>query len=346
MPISARDDSTLAAGVAAWSAALDPEAPPARVQRIERPSAGWSNDTVLLTVERGAGPPDEVVLRLPPTVASFPDYDLSVQAAVQEALVRGGVPAPRPLLLEADPRWLGAPFLVMERVAGRPAGEVPALDPWITGARPEEQRRLHEGFVDVLAAVHRLDWQGAGLGPVLRGADGDLGAAVAWWKEYVEWAADGEPAPTLRRLVGWCAENVPGPAGPVGLCWGDPRLGNVLYDEGRRVAAVLDWDLAVLGPPEADLAWYLALDRLTTEMVGATVPGFLDREELLARYQGRLGRPVADLDWHEIFALVRAAAVNDRQARVAARLGLAYPGVAGEDNPVLGWISRRLAELG
>jgi aminoglycoside phosphotransferase (APT) family kinase protein len=129
------------------------------------------------------------------------------------------------------------------------------------------------------------------------------------------------------------------------MCWGDARLGNVMFDDDRNVVALLDWELATISPAEYDLAWYLVLDRLTSKFSGA-VPGFLARDDAIAHYEQHLGRPVADLEWHEIFALVRSTAINDRQARMAAAAGVAYPGVAGDDNPVLRYVEHRIERFG
>jgi hypothetical protein len=63
---------------------------------------------------------------------------------------------------------------------------------------------------------------------------------------------------------------------------------------------------------------------------------------LVARYERALGRRVVDLAWHEIFALVRSTAVNDRQARLAAESDIPYPGVAGDDNPVLRYLTAKI----
>jgi aminoglycoside phosphotransferase (APT) family kinase protein len=131
-------------------------------------------------------------------------------------------------------------------------------------------------------------------------------------------------------------------AQPPSLCWGDARLGNVLFLDDGSIGALLDWELASIGPPEMDLGWYLALDRLTTKVIGQKVPGFLERDEAISRYQHHLGRAVEHLDWHEIFALVRSVAINERQARLAAAAGVPYPGVAGKDNPMLDYITRRI----
>jgi aminoglycoside phosphotransferase (APT) family kinase protein len=182
---------------------------------------------------------------------------------------------------------------------------------------------------------------------VLRGGERFLAEEVAWWVAYVDWAGDGRPARVLADAAAWCASTAPvGAQPPASLCWGDARIGNVLFADDRSVTTVLDWELATIGPAEMDLAWYLALDALTAHFVKRTVPGFLARGEFVARYEAALGRAVVDLEWHEIFALVRSTAINDRQARLAAESGVAYPGVAGDDNPVLRVIARRIEEYG
>ena len=177
---------------------------------------------------------------------------------------------------------------------------------------------------------------------MIRGGEGSLAREVAWWVDYVDWASDGEPAARLAEAAAWCAATMPTSEPPASLAWGDARIGNVLFDDDRSVASVLDWEQASIGPAEMDLAWYLVLDELTTHFVKRTVPGFMTRAEIVERYEAALGRPVRDLEWHEIFALVRSTAINDRQARLAAQSGVDYPGVAGDDNPVLGFIAERI----
>ncbi|HEY5014032.1 MAG TPA: phosphotransferase family protein [Acidimicrobiia bacterium] len=339
-----RDDGELARGIARWCAQRWPEAAPV-VAEITRPSSGWSNETLLVTIVAGNGNEatrERLVVRLPPTVPTWPAYDLGAQARVLEALTESGIPVPRVIAYEEAEEWLGAPFLVMSHEFGRPGAEMPAFDPWIVDAPLGEQRRLHESFVRMLASIHRVDWRAAALDHTLRGGEGAIGAEIAWWREYVEWAADGEPTPALAAAIAWCAEHAPVSEPPASLCWGDPRIGNMLFADDRSVTAVLDWELATIGPAESDLAWYLALDELTVAFTKRTVPGFLDRAALVACYEHALGREVRDLEWHEIFAVTRSIAINERQARLAAATGVSYPGVAGEENPVLRRLTRRI----
>jgi aminoglycoside phosphotransferase (APT) family kinase protein len=345
------DVATLTNGLDEW---LGQWAPANRagshVERIERPPSGWSSDTLLTTVRPAidvmgdSQPVAELVVRVAPApaVATFPANDFDLQAAVMGALRPSGLPVPTVLAVENDPSWLGTPFLVMSRAPGRVVGDAPALDPWLAGLPSASQRRIHEDYLDALATIHQLDWRAADLEGVLREAGPDLGPELSWWSNYVNWASGGDPAPVLATHMEWCIDTAPSVANAPSLCWGDARLGNVLLLDDGAIGAVLDWELASIGPPEMDLGWYLALDRLTTKVVGRRVPGFLERDDAISRYQDHLGRPVEHLDWHEIFALVRSVAINERQARLAATGGIPYPGVAGKDNPMLDYITRRI----
>lgn len=345
--LARRDDDELTRGFAIWCAHRWPDATH-EVVELSRPKSGWANETVLVTVCSRTGNDerrDRFVVRLPPTLATWPSYDLGAQARVLDALGPGDVPVPRVVALEDDERWLGAPFLVMSHEPGRAGAEVPAFDPWLVDATVEEQRRLHESFVTMLASIHRVDWRSAGLDRVLRSSERSLAGEIAWWHEYIEWAADGEPTVALAAAITWCASTAPdvstlGP--PASLCWGDARIGNVLFGDDRGITAVLDWELATIGPAEMDLAWYLALDELTTYFTKRSVAGFLDRSELITLYEHAVGRSVNDLAWHEIFALTRSVAINERQARLAATTGIPYPGVAGDENPVLTLLTEKI----
>jgi aminoglycoside phosphotransferase (APT) family kinase protein len=327
---SLRDDAALVAGIERWSKRS--------VAALERPSAGWSSEIVGVTYDGG----ERVVVRLPPIVASFPDDVLQPQARVLTALEDAGVPVPHVVAMERDTEFLGVPFLVMSFVVGRAPGDAPGLDPWVAEAPATVQRHMHDRFVNLLAAVHLVNWRRAGLDDVLR-----VGTAteVQYWTDYAHWAADGRPAVVLTDALRWCASTVPADEPAPSLLWGDARLGNVMYEatkKRRDVVAALDWELASIGPAEMDLAWYLALDALTVKVTGAPVEGFLPREGVIARHEARLGRTVRDLAWHEIFALARSVCINDRQARIAQQTGVEYPGIAGDDNPMLGVLSRRI----
>jgi aminoglycoside phosphotransferase (APT) family kinase protein len=312
-----RDDAALAAGLGRWVAghagAVPGAAPgsgPPEIDGLAHAEGGMANETVLVDF----GPDNAgMVVRLPPLDATFPDYDLAPQAAVQNAVAAAGVPAPAPAIVEPDPAWVGAPFLAMPRVQGTVAGPAPAFDPYVQDAGPALQRVMHDGLIDALAAIHAVPWEAAGLAEVLAGPL--LADVLARWAAYVEWSSEGDPLPALAEALDWCARHRPAEREAV-LLWGDVRLGNLVFDDARHVVAVLDWDLAALGPPEMDLGWHFGLDFMMEALFGQRVPGFPSRIESLERYERKTGHEVRDLAWHEVFALTRALAINDRHQRI------------------------------
>lgn len=282
-----------------------------RLAALSHAQGGMANETVLLDL--GPAHPG-VVVRLPPLEPTFPDYDLGPQVRVQNAVAASGVPAPAPSVMVADPEWIGSPFLVMPRVRGEIPGPAPFFDPYVRDAGPAAQRIMHDGLIDTVADIHAVDWAAHDLGAVLPGVA--LRAAVERWDAYVEWSSEGEPLPALVQALDWCGRHVPAEREPV-LLWGDVRLGNLVFDTERRVSAVLDWDLACLGPREMDLGWHLGLEFMMEALFGGRPPGFPGTAETLERYDRRSSYEATDLAWHEVFALARALAINDRHQRIS-----------------------------
>jgi aminoglycoside phosphotransferase (APT) family kinase protein len=353
-----RDKNELREGVARWVRDHGDLVPgrsedgrPLEVTGVDHAAGGMANETVM--VEMGRGHPG-MVLRLPPLEPTFPGTDLSAQAAVQNAVAAAGIPAPAPTVFVSDLRWIGTPFLVMPRVNGIIPGPAPVFDPMITGASPERQRSYVDGLLETLAAVHSVDWQASGIGPLLPGPT--LDGTLDHWTRYVEWAGEGAPLPVLGAALSWCRRHQPpaavgdDPGDAPALVWGDPRLGNLVFDEAGVVHAVLDWDLAAIGPPEMDLGWYFGLEFMMDRLFGQRVPGFPERAEAVETYQRRSGHTVSNLAWHEVFALVRALAINDRHQRIAAAQRQGTTGRGRPDrrteNPMIEILSARIDAAG
>ncbi len=162
-----------------------------------------------------------------------------------------------------------------------------------------------------------------------------LAAELEYWPAYADWAADGSPSQRLCDMLAWCGDRAPSET-PSVLLWGDARLGNALYDErAHRLNVLLDWELASVGPREMDVAWYLMMEELTEHFTGVAPPGFASRDDVVAAYSQHANHDVSDIGWHMIFALTRSVTLSDRHARVAERTGEFFPGVYGDNNPLL-----------
>lgn len=315
-----RSRRELAAGFAAWLSARDSE----DVQvEVTRPQSGLSSETVLLEAV-SARRTQSLVVRLPPTGEPlFPDYDLTRQQRVQAALLGTGVPVAEPLALETDLQWVGAPFLVMPRIPGRTLTTAPPYpaEGWLHDAEPAVQARVLDDLAGTLARIHRLDPSTLDLGE-LSGGGPTLDGMLDYWDAYLGWATtDTAGAEVYRDALLWLRKNLPETVGTC-LLWGDPQLVNLVYDESCRTAAVLDWEMAAIGPPEVDLGWFLALHEGACETAGRVLPGDPGRDAFVAAYEAALGRPVGDLRWYELFAHVRSGAIVLRIGELMARAGV------------------------
>lgn len=315
-----------------WMAARLPAARNLELSALSGPAAtGFSNDTLLfdLRCEQGGRRLSRgLVCRIEPTGSGvFPEYDVAKQYRVMAALRGSPVPVPEMLWLERDAAPLGAPFFVMERVEGRIPTDNPPYHAggWLTEVAPAERTALWWSAVDALAAIHRQDPAALGLDFLdapPAGAD-----AHAWqlehWRCYAEWAADGALSPTNRAALAWLlAHRPPRGGGERRLCWGDARIGNMIFREGACVA-VLDWEMATLGPPEMDLGWFLYMDRHHCEGVDAPrLAGFPARDETVAHWEARVGRAAEHLPYYEAFAAFRFSVILHRVGRQMIEAGL------------------------
>jgi aminoglycoside phosphotransferase (APT) family kinase protein len=333
-----RDPATVSVGLARWLEAS--RGVGYEIVRCDQPADGLSSETFLCDARAEAtGEVEAIAVRLPPLGdGAFPSYDLSMQADAQRTAAAHGIPAPAPVEIVSDETWLNAPFMVMPAIDGRVPGAAPIYDKWITSASPDLQRKLYLGFVAQLAAIHQIDAvQLSGSLPRR-----DLDHEIAYWREYLAWYADGEQVvPALNEALEWCATNQPRDEAPLSLLWGDVRLGNVIFDEERSPVGVLDWEMATIGPPEHDVAWWRTLEATQDELLGRRVQGFPTADEALELYESALGRPLTDLPWYEVFAMVRSTAVMTRLGVLNERAGnpTFFPLA---ENPLLPLITRRI----
>jgi aminoglycoside phosphotransferase (APT) family kinase protein len=322
-----RDPTETAAVLGRWLATRLPKGAKPAVYDLTAPTAtGFSNETIMCRaswVEDGQQVDRRLVFRVHPTTnLLFLDADFSVQYRVMSALADGdsGVPVPPLRWYEEDPSWLGVPFFLMDHVEGEVAGEPTYHNRWLGKASPEEQRRLWWTGVEALAHIHRVDWQKLGLG-WLAGSDGekpDFSRQLRHYRRFLDWSADGPTPPVAEAAYAWLIDNQPEETGDVALSWGDSRIANIIWDD-FTVGAVIDWEMATLGPPELDFGWWLYFDRQFSEGIGQPLRrpvGFPTREETIDRYSELIGRPVKDAFYYEVFAGFRFAVIMARLAEL------------------------------
>jgi aminoglycoside phosphotransferase (APT) family kinase protein len=274
---------------------------------IEAEPLGEGHSNVTFLVRRGE---TELVLRRPPRPPLPPSaHDVLREARLLSAVEHADVRAPRVLATCAEESVIGAPFYVMEKVAGDVITTQlpPALD------SPEQRTRIAHELIDALVEVHAVDWRACGLegyGKPTGYLERQLRRFGGLWETNKT-----REVQTLDRVTAWLREHLP-ESGPATIVHGDYRLGNTMFAPGApaRLAAIFDWELATIGDPLADVGYLTATyaqagDAGTIFTLGAVTmqEGFPSREQLIGRYEERSGRAMGDVRWYATLALWKAA---------------------------------------
>jgi aminoglycoside phosphotransferase (APT) family kinase protein len=273
---------------------------------VEASPVGEGHSNVTYLISRAG---ESWVLRRPPRPPLPPSaHDVLREARLLTAVQDARVRTPDVLATCDDESVIGAPFYVMERIAGdvMTIAVPPALD--------GEEGRIGEELIDALVEVHAVDWQACGLegyGKPTGYLDRQLRRFGGLWEHNRT-----RELPVLDRLTSWLAEHKP-ESGEATIVHGDYRLGNTMFAPGppARLAAIFDWELATIGDPLADVGYLVATwsqaddpdDALRGLSAATRRPGFPTRDELIARYEERSGRSMSDVRWYMTLALWKSA---------------------------------------
>jgi len=326
---SGRDTGSLPAVLSQWLSSVMPT-PVGPEVTVEHgvDANGMSSETIMLTArwtENGDRVERKWVARVAPTAADVPvfaayrmDHQYEVMRLVS-ALT--DIPVPQVRWIEPTGKLLGSPFFLMDYVEGLVPPDVMPYTfgaNWFADAPAASRRELQEATVEVLAMLHSIpnatstfrfltemdltEVEPPGVNPLRR----NLNRLADWYRFAVD---DIGRAALVERALAWLEDNFPAnlAAGEPVLIWGDSRIGNVLYRDFRPMA-VLDWEMATLGPRELDVAWLIFAHSVFQELAGlAGLPGLPDvlrESDVRADYRRLTGVELGDLRWFYVYSAV------------------------------------------
>ena len=319
---SGRDVSTIPTVLSEWlSTVLPGGVKPEVTVESGVDSNGMSSETIILTGswrENGKPVEQKWVARVAPTeqdVPVFPTYRMDHQFDVIRLVAElTDVPVPRVRWIDTTSSVLGSPFFLMDHVAGIVPPDVMPYTfggNWFADAPAERRRELQDATVEVLAKLHSIpnaDKTFGFLSEIDPPGDTPLRRHFGWLKDWYQFAVpDIGRSALVEHALSWLEDNYPADvaSSPPVLAWGDSRIGNVLYEDFRPVA-VLDWEMATVGPRELDVAWIIFAHMVFQELAGlAGLPGLPDvmrEEDVRATYETMTGAELGDLKWFYVYS--------------------------------------------
>jgi aminoglycoside phosphotransferase (APT) family kinase protein len=272
--------------------------------QLQQFRSGASNLTYLLKY-----PDRELVLRRPPVgTKAVSAHDMKREFLIQSRLKPVYDLVPNVVALCEDHSILGSDFYVMDRIPG----EIFRRDVPETLTK-EDISIMATSLVSGLVQLHAVDPSilqelNKGAGYVQRQVEG-------WSKRYCNALTD--DVPDGEDVMRWLDANRPDDVDSC-IIHGDWRIDNMVFDLGhKKLAGVLDWELATVGDPLMDLGSALAywVDRDDEPMFASLrrqpshLEGMPTRKEFIAKYLELSNRKCEEFTFYEVFGLFRLTVI-------------------------------------
>ena len=212
-----------------------------KITRLERHVA--RREAWVVDIESESGTVLEGFLRIDRNPRSSDHISLRREANICKALRPLGIPVPALLAWNEDHH-----AALFSRERGR--ADIDALE------NPQQQRRVMENFIDIIARVHQLDESELGLGDLLGDkpttaaecALDDVDRQLQQFEGFLSSYTD----PLTSYAMQWLRRHAPEHVARISLVQGDTGPVNFMF-EGDKVTAVVDWEWGHWGDPMEDL---------------------------------------------------------------------------------------------
>ncbi len=288
------------------------------VRGVVKPSQGLTSDTILfdaLWQAGGQGHQRSLVARIQRHTVCPMLANVFFQHDVMQAIAaHSDVAIARIAFAEPGGKVLGQPFFLMDEVTGRVPADFPLFHAqgWVVDLPDEHRTRLWWNGIAEMAKLHRIDGANFGFIGTVEVGQGSLFYLHHFIGRWLEWAGQGKPFPALQEALTYLCDNVPANE-QTGLVWNDARMGNTMFADDLSVAALFDFEVASLGPPEIDLAWWLYCEDLFSTQFGVErLAGIPVAEDAIAGFERLYGRAMPDFDYYLAIAALKHAVLSIR----------------------------------
>lgn len=277
--------------------------------QVTQYSGGVSNWTYCLTFDN-----HELILRRAPDGTKAKGaHDMQREHDLQRDLKPVFAQLPDVYGYCPDSALIGSDFYVMEKLVGI----IPRRNmPRGVDLSRSQVEQLCRNAIDSLIALHKVDYQAAGLNHLGKGSGYAERQIHGWIGRYQK--AKTWNVPKAKGVTEWLIRHLPQKES---LCitHNDFRFDNLVLaqDDPTQIIGVLDWELATIGDPLMDLGNSLAYwveagdDRLmqSTRKQPTHLNGMMTRQQVIEYYCRQTDRDARDFAFYEVYGLFRLAVI-------------------------------------
>ncbi len=300
-----------------WLAARLPDVGELSLNELKFPEESGESSVTLLLDTRADGVQRKFVFRMaPPHSEVFDSHDIGLQYTLMRIMDEAGIPVPSLVAYEPDAALLGSDFYVMGFIDGQiPVDNPPyAFGSWVTELTEGERSSMWRNGLEVLSRIHLVDMSGHDLPGLPRARSGQSIAQheIDKFDKMIDEEMIKQAPPLLLEAMAYIKDNAPQP-GEQRLCWGDSRVGNVIWQD-LKPAAIIDWEMASMGDPVSDVSWWYWVDYCNSVGLGVERPGGLPSlEEIYQQWHQLTGLPLDNADYYDLFSVVRYAIILEKK---------------------------------
>ncbi len=255
----------------------------------------------------------------------FTDHDLPLQYNLMKLVGEHGVPVPPLLGFEADTTLVGSDFYIMGFVDGKVPTDNPpfSFGSWVTELNDEERATMWGNGLETLAKIHQIDLAESDVAGIPTSADNEspVQHEIDKFNKLITDEIRQKMTPALARAVEYINDNAPAD-GPRRLCWGDSRVGNIIWQD-LQPNAVIDWEMACVGDPLQDVSWWYWIDYVNSVGFGLERMGGLPSlEDIYERWHALTGLPIDHANYYDLFSVVRFAIILENKFSAMERAGM------------------------
>lgn len=322
------DIETIRQTIERWLRAKLPGAKQLVLGELKFPEeSGESSVTLLLDTDNNGELRKFVFRMAPPQSDVFDSHDIGLQYTLMEIMAQNGIPVPSLVAYEADASLVGSDFYVMNFIEGQiPVDSPPfAFGSWVTELDDSQRGAMWRNGLEVLAKIHSLDITQHSLPNLPRAQVGQslIQHEIDKFDNMLDQEMVARVSPLVLEAMAYIKANAP-QQGPIRLCWGDSRVGNVIWSE-LKPAAVIDWEMANLGDPLQDVSWWYWIDYINSVGLGVErLGGLPGLQDIYQQWHQLTGLPIDNCDYYDLFSVLRYTIILERKfaAMKAAGMGV------------------------